>query len=219
MEDHAPKASVPFWLSPYWVSYRWLSTRKPPRLSLSGPCVYIRPPRPSDQRRWLDLRRESARFLRPFEPAWPHDALTPTAFRRRLWRIYEEWRLKSGYGFLIFRREDNALLGGVTITNLRRGVVQGASIGYWIGAPHLRQGYMFEALNLCLDFCFTSLELNRVEAACLPENEASKKLLQKSGFQSEGVARDYLCINGQWRDHETFALLRRDQRPVIAVQR
>ncbi len=190
---------------------------RPPKLRLAGPRVYIRPPTPNDQAQWLKLRRDSKDFLEPYEPAWPRDALSPAAFRRRLKRIQEDWRDETGYGFLIFRAEDEALLGGVTVSNVRRGVVQAASIGYWIGAPHSRHGYMFEALQLTLDFCFTGLDLHRVEAACLDGNEASRRLLEKSGFRREGVARGYLCIAGRWQDHITYGLLRQDPRPIIAV--
>ena len=192
---------------------------RPPKLRLAGPRVYIRPPSPSDEAQWLKLRRESKDFLEPYEPAWPRDALSAAAFRRRLKRIQEDWREESAYGFLIFRAEDEALLGGVTVSNVRRGVVQGASIGYWIGAPHSRHGYMFEALQLTLDFCFADLDLHRVEAACLDGNEASRRLLEKSGFRREGVARGYLCIAGRWQDHVTYGLLRQDSRPIISLIR
>ena len=110
------------------------------------------------------------------------------------------------------RRRDDALLGGITFSNVRRGVAQSASLGYWIGAPHAHQGYMTEALSAVLDFAFDHLALHRVEAACLPDNEASQGLLLKIGFQDEGYARQYLRINGRWQDHRLFALLKGDKR-------
>ncbi len=185
---------------------------------LTGPRVYIRPPQIADQRVWLALRRDSRAFLEPYEPAWPHDALTPVAFRRRLRRMQNEWQSESTYGFFIFDRETDDLLGGITIANVRRGVIQSATVGYWIGAPHKRRGYMFEGLLLCLDFAFNSLDLHRVEAACLLNNAPSRGLLEKCGFRHEGQAREYLCIAGKWQDHETFAILRTDPRPIIAIQ-
>ena len=185
---------------------------------LTGPRVYIRPPQIGDQRAWLALRRDSRSFLEPYEPAWPHDALTPVAFRRRLRRMQSEWQSESSYGFFIFDRDTDELLGGITIANVRRGVIQSATVGYWIGEPHKRRGYMFESLLLCLDFAFKSLDLHRVEAACLLDNEPSRGLLQKCGFRYEGQAREYLCIAGKWQDHETFAILRTDARPIIAIQ-
>ncbi|WP_425406416.1 GNAT family N-acetyltransferase [Hwanghaeella sp.] len=186
-----------------------------PSLKLTGPRVYIRPPAAADQRAWLDLRRTSRDFLEPFEPAWPKDALTPAAYRRRMRRAHADWQASLGYAFFIFSRRDDSLLGGITVTNVRRGVIQAGNIGYWIGEPHKRNGYMFEAVQLCLDFCFRNLDLHRVEAACLVDNTPSKRLLEKSGFKGEGRARQYLCIAGKWQDHDTFAILRQDARPIL----
>lgn len=187
-----------------------------PKVRLTGPRVHIRPPKSNDQAQWLALRRESRDFLRPYEPSWPRDALTSAGFRRRIKRIQTEWIAESGYGFLVFRNDDATLLGGVTLANVRRGVTQSSSVGYWTGLSHTRKGYMFEALQLCLDFGFRTLDLHRVEAACLTENLASRRLLEKSGFQEEGMARRYLCIAGEWQDHIIYALLESDARPLIA---
>ncbi len=182
-----------------------------PRLVLPGERVYLRPPRSSDWRQWSALREESREFLEPWEPKWSADSLTRRAFRRRV-RLYNaDWRRDQGAAFLIFRREDHALLGGITLSNVRRGVVQSGTLGYWIGAPHAQKGYMSEALGAVLNDAFGRLALHRVEAACLPENEASRRLLTKLGFEEEGYAREYLRINGAWRDHVLFAILRRDR--------
>ncbi len=179
-------------------------------LALAGERVYLRPPVQRDWRAWSGLRAESRDFLVPWEPTWAYDALTRGAFRRRLKTYRAEMRQGVTYSFLIFRRVDDVLLGGITLSNLRRGVAQSATLGYWIGAPHARQGYMSEALAAVLEFAFTRLGLHRVEAACLPNNEASRRLLLKSGFREEGYARQYLRINGRWQDHQLFAVLRED---------
>lgn len=156
------------------------------------------------------MRAESRDFLVPWEPTWAYDALTRSAFRRRL-RLYRaEMRQGLGYSFLIFRQNDDALLGGITLSNVRRGVAQTASIGYWVGARFSQQGYMTEAIACILRFAFKDLQLHRVEAACLKENVASTSLLRKSGFREEGLAREYLRINGRWQDHLLFAILRSD---------
>ncbi|MEQ8602416.1 MAG: GNAT family protein [Marivibrio sp.] len=192
--------------------------RRAPTLRLIGPSVYIRCPARRDQRAWIAIRRESKRFLEPWEPTWPRDALTPQGYRRRLDRFLMEWRAGTGFGFFVFTRDGDRLVGGVTLANVRRGVVQSANVGYWTGQPFIRQGYMTEALHLALDFAFRRLQLHRVEAACLTHNEASRRLLLKAGFQSEGIARKYLCIAGQWQDHETFAILASDPRPAVPVE-
>ncbi len=172
--------------------------------------VYLRPPVQRDWREWAALRAESREFLAPWEPTWPYDALTRGAFRRRL-KIYKsEARQGSSFSFLIFRRADDVMLGGLTLSNMRRGVAQAGSLGYWIGESYKRQGYMTEALAAVLNFAFVRLGLHRVEAACLPDNLASRTLLLKCGFKEEGYAREYLRINGRWQDHVLFAILRRD---------
>jgi len=177
---------------------------------LEGPRVYLRPPAQKDWRAWAELRGESRDYLTPWEPTWPYDALTRRAYRRRLAAYKAELRQRISYSFLIFRREDDALLGGATLSNVRRGVAQAASLGYWSGARFSRQGYMTESLAAVLKFALYDLGLHRVEAACLPDNAASKSLLLRSGFHDEGFAREYLRIDGRWQDHLLFSVLRAD---------
>jgi ribosomal-protein-alanine N-acetyltransferase len=176
--------------------------------------VYLRPPVQRDWRAWSALRAQSREFLVPWEPTWAYDSLTRGAFRRRLKMYRTEMRQGTGYSFLILRGADDVLLGGVTLSNVRRGVAQAASLGYWIGIPFARQGYMTEAIAAVLDFAFERLTLHRVEAACLPHNEASRRLLFKSGFREEGYAREYLRISGRWQDHQLFGVLATDWRDL-----
>jgi [ribosomal protein S5]-alanine N-acetyltransferase len=188
---------------------------------LSSERVYLRPPRYRDWTGWAELRANSRDFLAPWEPTWPADALSRAAFRRRMRQTAIEWNEDSGYGFLLFRRADDQVIGGINLSNVRRGVSQAVSLGYWIGAPFARQGYMIEALGCLLPFAFERLGFNRIEAACLPHNLASRGLLQKIGFREEGYARQYLRINGNWQDHVLYALLKDDyygQQRAIAVK-
>jgi ribosomal-protein-alanine N-acetyltransferase len=157
------------------------------------------------------LRTQSRSFLAPWEPTWPPDALSRASFRARIARYSEDWRSDQSYNFFIFR-EDETLVGGVGLSNLRRGVAETASLGYWIGEPFARQRFMTTALPLVLDFSFDRLRLHRVEAACLPINVPSRSLLLRIGFAEEGYARRYLLIDGKWQDHLLFAMLREDWR-------
>ena len=136
----------------------------------------------------------------------------PVELPPALSRYSEDWRTDQGYNFFIFRNEDEALAGGVGLSNIRRGVAETASLGYWIGEPFARQRYMSAALPLVIDFAFTRLRLHRVEAACLPSNVPSRALLLRTGFRQEGYARLYLLIDGKWQDHLLFAILREDWR-------
>lgn len=174
---------------------------------IHGKDVYLRYPRIVDFKVWARLRGESREFLEPWEPSWASDELTKGAYRRRIKRYQKETRQDSAYAFFLFRAEDNVLMGGCTLSNVRRGVTQCCALGYWIGERFARQGYMFDAVRALIPFIFSTLGLHRIEAACLPINEASKNLLTKAGFRQEGIARRYLQINGEWRDHVLFALL------------
>ena len=174
---------------------------------IRGENVYLRYPRVPDFFAWSRLRSESREFLVPWEPSWATDELSKGAFRRRLKKYQRETRLDSAYAFFVFRTEDNALLGGCTLSNVRRGVTQCCALGYWVGERFARQGYMFDAARALVPFIFKTLGLHRIEAACLPSNDPSKSLLGKVGFREEGLARRYLQINGEWQDHVLFALL------------
>ncbi len=179
------------------------------------PRTYLRPPVRGDWQEWAELRAVSRDFLVPWEPTWPDDALTRAAFRRRLARYTEDWSRDQGYSFFVFRKEDDALVGGITIANVRRGVAQTCSFGYWIGRPYSRNGFMTEAVHGACLFAYETLHLHRVEAACLPHNIASRGVLEKSGFRYEGLAKRYLKIDGQWRDHLLYALLREEFYPAL----
>ena len=174
---------------------------------IRGSQVYMRYPRIPDFASWTRLRRESREFLTPWEPSWASDELTKGSFRRRIKRYQKETRHDSAYAFFVFRNDDDALMGGCTLSNVRRGVTQCCALGYWIGERFSGQGYMYDAVRALIPFIFATLGLHRIEAACLPNNEPSKNLLVKTGFRQEGIARRYLQINGEWRDHVLFALL------------
>jgi ribosomal-protein-alanine N-acetyltransferase len=176
-------------------------------LRLDGEGVYLRPPRAADYAEWRELRAGSRAFLQPWEPIWPEDDLGRAAFRRRLAAYTRDRELGAAYPFFVFRAADDALTGGITLSNVRRGVAQMGSIGYWCGRPFIRQGHTLSAVRAVCDFSFRSLGLHRLEAACIPDNEPSRRLLAKAGFTEEGYARAYLKINGAWRDHVLFGLV------------
>ncbi len=179
-------------------------------LAIEGERVYLRQPQMSDFPEWAVLRERSRSFLEPWEPIWPADDLTRGAFRRRLKRYAEDQRTDQAYSFFVYRTDGDILVGGITLSNVRRGVAQTGSIGYWMGAPYARQGLMTRALRALVPYSFHNLRLHRLEAACITTNVPSIRLLEKSGFQREGHARQYLCINGMWQDHLLYARLRDD---------
>ncbi len=181
-----------------------------PAVTLRGQTLYLRPPRQQDFEEWATLRAESRAYLEPWEPIWPADALTRASFSRRIKRQAAEWQADAGYAFLLFARPGGArfdkLVGGLNLSNVRRGVAQMATMGYWIGQAFAGRGLMTEAVRLVVEFSFEQLHLHRVEAACIPNNLASRRVLEKSGLLHEGLAPRYLRINGEWQDHLLFGI-------------
>lgn len=159
---------------------------------------------------WAKLRATNQSFLKPFEPTWPTNDLTKSAFRRRIKRYQRNERDNNGTAYLIFNRQTDTLVGGITVSRILRGVAQSCAIGYWIGEAHVKQGFMTEAVGGVLPEIFVRQRFHRLEAACLPHNLSSIRVLEKSGFQREGYAREYLKIAGKWQDHLLFAMLESD---------
>lgn len=179
--------------------------------AVRGETLILRPPAVADYTAWAELRALSRSHLTRWEPAWARDDLSRQMYRRRLRAYAKDVRDDMGYSFFICDATSEALVGGITLSNVRRGSSQTASVGYWIGKPYAGQGRMKEAVKTVLPFAFRSLRLHRIEAACMPSNEASIRVLAQSGFAREGLARSYLKINGRWEDHLLFAKLNDDQ--------
>lgn len=180
------------------------------RKRLKGDRIFLRPPKRRDAMKWQKLRLSSKSFLTPWEPAWDASSCSRRAYMRFLKNSSYLANMDRAYSFLIFKSDDKSLIGGINIGNIRRGASQSASIGYWIGRQYTRKGYMNEALNILLPSLFIDFRLNRIEAATLQENVASRNLLKKIGFKKEGELRNYLQINGVWRNHIMYGLLKAD---------
>ena len=174
---------------------------------LAGRDVTLRAPFSQDYPAWAELRALSREHLVPWEPIWPRDDLTRSAYRRRLRHYAREARDDHGYAFFIFETVSGRLVGGITLSNVRRGVTQSATLGYWMGAPYARRGMMSSAVSCIIPFVFQELRLHRLEAATQPQNVASIRVLDKNNFQREGFARSYLKINGVWQDHLLYGLV------------
>ena len=186
-----------------------LSRRK---IRIETERLSLRPPIHSDFRDWANLRSENADFLIPWEPAWSADHLTRKSFTNRVYWAQRSIARDTALPLFLLRRSDEAVVGAITLDNIRRGPAQAGTLGYWTGQVHSRQGYMREAIGAVVHHAFTRLDLSRIEAACLPDNKASRGLLESAGFKYEGVAQSYLQINGRWRTHVLYAALRSDRR-------
>lgn len=184
------------------------------RVRIETERLTLRPPAHGDFRDWTALREASRDFLVPWEPAWAADHLSRKAFTNRVYWAQRSVASGSAVPLFLFRREDATLLGAITLDNIARGPSQSATLGYWIGERFARQGYMTEAIGGVVHHAFTTMDLSRIQAACLQENKASRGLLETCGFKYEGVAQAYLQINGRWRNHVLYSNLREDRRGV-----
>ncbi|WP_417248193.1 GNAT family N-acetyltransferase [Celeribacter sp.] len=183
-----------------------------PKVRIETERMTLRLPQHGDHRSWASLRHDSRAFLQPWEPKWSVDHLSRKGFSNRVYWAERSYKSDSGLPLFLIRREDQALLGALTLDNIRRGPAQAGTLGYWIGERYARQGYMREAIEAVVHHAFHKMDLSRIEAACLPENAASRGVLEKAGFKYEGVAQSYLQINNRWRNHVLYAALRSDRR-------
>ncbi len=181
-------------------------------VELTAERLCLRPPKRSDYREWAELRQSSRDFLQPWEPKWEDDHLSKAAFDRRVKCARKSIREQTAFPFLLVRRNDDVIVGGLTLDNVRFGPSQSAILGYWVGGNHARKGYMSEAIGAVVHYAFNELELSRLEAACLASNNPSRRLLERCGFKYEGVAQSYLQIAGIWQNHVLYAYMRTDRR-------
>ena len=168
---------------------------------LIGKKVILRKSKKQNWREWAELRQRSRNFLQPWEPKWPNNFLTKESFTRFINVAETSLKKKTSYNFFIFHKKTNNLMGGISLTNFKSEGYKSIAIGYWMGEEYANKGYMRDSLKIICDYCFIDLGLNRIEAACLPKNLSSIKVLLNVGFKVEGYAEKYLNINGKLEDH------------------
>lgn len=174
---------------------------------ITGQKVILRPPQYSDWKAWADERKKNKLYLQPWEPLWSINELERSSFVKRV-RMFERLSHNDqAYSFLIFTFDNEDFIGEVNISNVQRGIIQSCTIGYWIAKDCEGKGMMSESLELVKEFIFNELKLHRIEAACLPHNMPSLKVLLKNGFIKEGTARKLLKINDKWQDHTVLSFI------------
>jgi len=174
---------------------------------ITGRKVILRPPQYSDWKAWADERKKNKLYLQPWEPLWSINELERSSFVKRV-RMFERLSHNDqAYSFLIYKSDNEDFIGEVNISNVQRGIIQSCTIGYWIAKDCEGKGMMSESLELVKEFIFNELKLHRIEAACLPHNIPSLKLLLKNGFIKEGTARKLLKINDKWQDHTVLSFI------------
>ncbi len=176
-----------------------LSLRTRDRVVSEPRLVYLRAPAWSDRDEFVSLMRKS----RSFHRAW---ATAPTD-NPRFDAYLADARRSDFEAMLVCRTEDDAIVGFFNLSQIARGSLQSAYLGYAVGKPFAQHGYMREGIELVLREAFSNLKLHRIEANIQPENQASIALAEGAGFRREGFSPRYLKIAGRWRDHERWAIL------------
>ncbi len=175
-------------------------------IRILGDGVIVRPLRSSDFSEWRELRAGSHSHLEPWEPSsWITDLSFLPFHRGLLGQARDRW-MRREYALAVCRSYDGALTGGITLYNFSRLPSGSAFIGYWCGPAYVRPGLTRAAIYATCAYAFEVLKLGRLSAACIADNEPSVSLLEQVGFVREGVAKDYLNINGVSRDHDLFGL-------------
>jgi ribosomal-protein-alanine N-acetyltransferase len=171
--------------------------------------LVLQPPRTGDVARMRVALRKNALHLRPWSvaPAPGEDPASLTSVSRAVLRHRREWKQGQTYVLLLTdRRDPDVVIGRVALGGVLRGAFQNAYLGYWIDEDHQSRGLMTEAVRATTGFAFESVGLHRVQAAVMPRNAPSQRVLEKVGFRREGLALRYLCIAGRWEDHILFAM-------------
>ena len=178
---------------------------KPKPLILTERLI-LRLPTLSDYKSWVILRRSSENFLNKWEPEKDSNYYSKTNFNQRVKWAKKNFNSKNVIHLFIFLRSNNLLVGGITLDNIRYGPFQSATLGYWLGEEFSKKGIMTESLNSVMIYASNNVGISRIEAATLPNNIASRRLLEKCNFKYEGVGQYYLQIRGKWQHHILYAI-------------
>jgi ribosomal-protein-alanine N-acetyltransferase len=175
--------------------------------------LVLRPPRTGDVGEIRRVLRHNHAHLKPWNPA-PRPGDDPTSITEvsnTVLRQRREWKAGRSFTFMLsVRHEPGRLVGKIALTGIMRGAMHGAYLGYWMDVDHQGRGLCPEAIGAVLDFAFGAAELHRVQAAIMPRNDKSLRVIEKVGFRREGYAERYLQIAGKWEDHILFARTREE---------
>src|SRR3954447_25961609 len=173
---------------------------------IEGERVALRAFAPGDDAELTELRTRNRDFLAEWEPRRSEGFFTPAGQRAEIERDRQEWAADRTYAFAIVERADGAMRGRIALANVVRGAWENATLGYFVDRAVGGRGYATEAVGLALEFAFGPCRLHRVQAAVMPHNERSRRVLENNGFRHEGFSPRYLRLDGAWRDHELFAI-------------
>lgn len=168
--------------------------------------IYIRPLKLTDTESLLQMRLRNREFVRLFEPIQKESHFTYEGQREIIEGVITNWEQGSGFGFGIFLKATEELIGRVNLSNVVRGAWDSCTIGYFLDELQNGKGLTTQAVHLAVQYAFEEADLHRVQAGVMPRNKGSIRVLEKSGFQFEGLAKFYLRINGKWEDHNIYSI-------------
>ncbi len=174
---------------------------------IEGHAIYLRPLTVSDAHDSLRLQNDNRAFFEQFSMIREHSFYTLESQVEKIQRHEENRKNDQEYYFGLFQKENNKLIGTISLFQVMRGSLQSAVIGYFLDHHHNGKGYATEAIKALVDYAFEELHLHRIEAGVMPRNLPSQRVLEKAGFHREGIARKNVNINGIWEDHQVLAIL------------
>lgn len=177
-------------------------------MHISDDIVMLEPLDRSQAGEFSRLYSENEEFLAPFSPIFVPEVFSDEGQDFLLSRSEQLWREDRDYGFAIRLGDTGPLVGRITLSNVVRGAWESCTLGYWVSKAYNRKGLATRAVRLVAKAAFCQFRLHRIQAAIMPRNSASLRVIHKAGFVYEGYAPKYLRINGQWEDHKIYSLTR-----------
>jgi [ribosomal protein S5]-alanine N-acetyltransferase len=174
---------------------------------LSGDQIHLRLLSEYDAEDMLNLQIENRAFFEQYSMERSDSFYTLEEQQNRIKSLVEGSETDQDYYFGVFKNEDNQLIGTINLFSVMRGSIQSAFLGYFLDEKHNGRGFTTEAVKLIVDFAFSELKLHRVEAGVMPHNLGSIRVLEKAGFEKEGLARKNVKINGKWEDHVLLGII------------
>lgn len=175
-------------------------------VALNSERLKVRQIRMQDAQALLDFHLTNKDFLSPFDPPVPESFYTLDYWKDKILHSKQKWLEKEELRLIIQQEEESDVIGCINFTQIQRGPFHACRLGYKLGERFQGKGYMSEALQRAIEYMFNELNLHRIEANYIPSNRKSKNVLRRLGFVNEGMAKNYLYIDGKWQDHQLTSL-------------
>jgi ribosomal-protein-alanine N-acetyltransferase len=174
---------------------------------INSPRLVVRFPARTEAASICHFMHDNEAYFAAWEPLKSQDYFTEHYWLQKIQQNNADFYAGTSCCFTLYGRDDDAIIGMVNYSTIVRGCFHSCFLGFKIGEAYQGQGLMTEAIMASLDYMFHTLNLHRVSANYMPRNHASARVLEKCEFQKDGIAKDYLYINGQWEDHVLMSMI------------